>query len=544
MATRSIPGQAYDASMGGTIAPGSVAVTEDKTTTGGSVGGCGEASLLAVVAPQLSGVSTSPSALGALIQWADNKGLTLAANGDSSPANLIAIAKQHFNIVLDSFSTLPSQYVGDRQIEVGISRAYNLGGQNSNVDGHYITIVGQTADGNYIVSDPNQPESENGQFIVYSRQQIQNADPFWYGAANKAPTGSGAALNNVTAGTTTGFDFAGFLSGIASDIPVVGGLLSPDTSTNPLDGIEKILGNLASWADPIRWIKLAFGLLLIGAAILSIVLPEAAAPAAAIGTAAAGAPEAAPAAYSAVKSIAKRPSKNAPQAPAPTPAQAVPPAASTVQRSFATRDFQQQQAATQAAPSAAAYRAAVTPQAMPVRPTPTRPAPTRPGPPAPWATRPTPTPAAPTPAAPVPMMKVSDPQANQTTFQAAQARSKQPMTTAELERERDRVYDNYLAAPQGSTTAERYRKQALSFERELAKRHAKQGTKTVPVATPVTALKPQQKSPLVVRWWESSWKDLQERRREQRKKLAARNQKRVQTYTEIDDVLRDLRSEK
>src|SRR5208282_4266212 len=98
MATRSVPGQAYTSDMGGTIAPGSVAVTEDKTTTGGSVGGCGEASLLAIVAPVIPGTSTNPSALGALITWADNHGLTLAANGDSSPSNLIGMAQQFFNV--------------------------------------------------------------------------------------------------------------------------------------------------------------------------------------------------------------------------------------------------------------------------------------------------------------------------------------------------------------------------------------------------------------------------------------------------------------
>lgn len=278
MPEASRPGEAYEPNMGGTIAPGSVAVTEDKTRTGGSVGGCGEASLLAVVAPQLPGTSTSPSALGALIQWADNHGLTLAANGDSTPGNLIGIAKNYFNVTVNSFGSLPQQYVGRRQIEVGISRAYELGGWNRNVQGHYITIVGNTADGNYVVSDPNQPESENGQFIVYTPQQIANASPFWYGAAAAPPSGvggvtaAGQALSTTTGGTGAGsFDWSGFWQGVVGNIPVVGGALS--NASNWQGALEAIVGNLASWANPIRIIKLVVGLGLIGFGVLVLILP-------------------------------------------------------------------------------------------------------------------------------------------------------------------------------------------------------------------------------------------------------------------------------
>ena len=68
------------------------------------------------------------------------------------------------------------QDAGQRPILLGISNADALGGWDSGVHGHAITIVG-TYPGGYVVADPNSPEAASGQFVHYSEAQLAAAEP-------------------------------------------------------------------------------------------------------------------------------------------------------------------------------------------------------------------------------------------------------------------------------------------------------------------------------------------------------------------------------
>lgn len=191
----------YTASMQGTIVPGAKPVTEDFTRVNGIIAGCGQAAML-VVLNMYKGAPATPNEVGTLIQQMVAAHETVggaAASGQSSPAGLAWLANQ-FGVPMTSGdpATMLHTYAGNKPIVWGMSNATALGGSDSNVKGHYITIVGKTADGRYIASDPNTTESQNGQFIVYSESQLLNAAPFWAAVpSNPVPSGLSSQTGSV-----------------------------------------------------------------------------------------------------------------------------------------------------------------------------------------------------------------------------------------------------------------------------------------------------------------------------------------------------------
>lgn len=242
----------YTSSLGDVIYTGATAVTEDLSRVNGFIAGCGQAALL-VILNAVKGTPTSPSDVTALIKQAINSNLVtggLAQSGESSPANLEALAQQQgVSLQSGDYHTLLAQYAGSKPIILGVSNARAFGGSDSNVFGHYITIVGKTANGDYIVSDPNTIESQSGKFVTYTPTQIAASLPFW----GAVPTG-----------------------------PVIGG---GGTNVNPFSlqlpqwindlgtRFTAYVNAFGSWANPGRLLKLALGLLILSS-VVGVVLLE------------------------------------------------------------------------------------------------------------------------------------------------------------------------------------------------------------------------------------------------------------------------------
>lgn len=196
----------YSSSMGGTIVPNAAPVTEDFTRINGVIAGCGQAAML-VTLNAYRGLPTSPAEVGNLIEQMVHANQTVggkASSGQSSPAGLTWLASQ-YGVSMQSGdpATMLDTYAGIRPIVWGVSNAHVLGGWDSGVSGHYINIVGRTADGRFIVSDPNQPESENGQFVVYTRQQLLDAQPFWAAVPTSGPPAGQSNTTTLAAATAS-----------------------------------------------------------------------------------------------------------------------------------------------------------------------------------------------------------------------------------------------------------------------------------------------------------------------------------------------------
>lgn len=237
----------YTASLGDAIYTGATAVTEDLSRVNGFIAGCGQAALL-VVLNAVKGQSTSPSDVTALIKQAVNSNLVTgpkAASGQSSPADIEALAQQQgVSLQSGDYQTLLGQYAGTKPIILGVSNARAFGGADANVFGHYITVVGRTTGGNYIVSDPNTPESQAGKFVTYTPSQIAASLPFW-GAVPTGPTlgGIGGSLLNLQLPSWVndlGNRFTGFVN------------------------------QFGGWANPIRLFKLTLGSLLLGGVLFTV----------------------------------------------------------------------------------------------------------------------------------------------------------------------------------------------------------------------------------------------------------------------------------
>lgn len=250
----------YTPSSGDIIAPGSVGVTELGSRVGGFIAGCGQAALL-VALHALQGTPTSPDEVTALINSSVSQHLTVggkAASGQATPNTLKTLASQQGVTLTDAdpYQAI-NQYAGSQDIVVGVNNASAFGGSDAGVGGHYITIVGRTSNGNLIVSDPNTPESQQGQFVTYSIQQLRNANPFWAGVAYRSgSTGGGTGGGSF-------FDSLGALTNIAGSLGQI---------NNTLGGVgsvfTKLWGGIGPWvSDPIRIVKLVVGVMLIQSSI-------------------------------------------------------------------------------------------------------------------------------------------------------------------------------------------------------------------------------------------------------------------------------------
>ena len=210
----------YTPQAGDALIPGAQAVTELLSPVGGFIAGCGEAAL-AVITGLVSGTPVGPAQVSQIIADAIKHGA--GPGGVSTPAELTATAAD-YGVTLQSYNynTALNTFAGVKPIELGVSNASAFGGADANVQGHYITVVGRTTSGAYIVSDPNTAQSKVGQFVTYTAQQIANARPFWAGVPTQSVQSSGGgvtipgvqgisdAINGFRSGATTALHQTGW----------------------------------------------------------------------------------------------------------------------------------------------------------------------------------------------------------------------------------------------------------------------------------------------------------------------------------------------
>lgn len=187
----------YQPHTGDQVVPGATGVTELGSAVGGFIAGCGWAALAAVRKVVNPNSDASPQGVTNLIDAAVAERQTVgkyAAGGQSTPDNIKFIASQQGIQFMDLTQAQAVQVAGTDPVEVGVSNAAAFGGNDSNVQGHYVTLLGKAADGNLIFSDPNSSQSTQGQLVEYSQGQLSAANPFWFGAVEGS--GMGAAPLN------------------------------------------------------------------------------------------------------------------------------------------------------------------------------------------------------------------------------------------------------------------------------------------------------------------------------------------------------------
>lgn len=276
----------YTPEQGDIIAAGSLPATELFSRVGGFIAGCGQAAL-AVLLNAANGQGTSPQTITALIRESINQHLvfgTKASSGETSPSDLIQLGARHgVTIQSEPWQVALAQNAGTRDVILGLSNASALGGNDSNVAGHYITVVGIRADGTYIVSDPNSTESTQGKFVTYSQNQLNAAQPFWAGVSMTSAQ-QGGCVKPILYNYPGGASSPEWLSALQAynDCTAAAG------PANPLAGAGDVLGSIAgslkgmldaisrffSLDTLMRGVKLALGVGLIFLALVLAFLPD------------------------------------------------------------------------------------------------------------------------------------------------------------------------------------------------------------------------------------------------------------------------------
>ena len=191
------------------IIPGAQAVTQWGI---GFINACGEAALAV-----LEGVQNGVAPTIAQVQNLARSGVQFgtAPSGTSTLGELQKVAAASGTATTIGsggsavLSTINANLQAGKATELGVSNARAFGGSDTNVRGHYVTVVGRATNGNYIVADSNQPAALQGQFVQYSPQQILNAQPFGTltasGVPNPLSAGEQFTANAIGGGLTQAF---------------------------------------------------------------------------------------------------------------------------------------------------------------------------------------------------------------------------------------------------------------------------------------------------------------------------------------------------
>lgn len=178
------------------IIPGAQAISQWGI---GFVNACGEAALSVVQAIQ-NGAAPTLAGLVNLVKQGPSFGT--AVSGTSTPSELTALASAN-GVPLargsgaGALATINANLAQGTPTILEVQHAQAFGGSDRNVSGHYVTVVGQAANGNYIVADSNQSAATSGGFVQYTAQQITNAQPFATLTPTKSPN-PGTALGGFT----------------------------------------------------------------------------------------------------------------------------------------------------------------------------------------------------------------------------------------------------------------------------------------------------------------------------------------------------------
>ena len=157
-------------------------ISESLAPINGAIAGCGQAAVL-MMNHIVRGEPVDANELLNLIKFSVATGHSVSPSGATRPSDLQWLAEQQgVKTTLGSGaswrSTVDNAIPAGKPVVLGVSNARAFGGSDSNVRGHYVTIVGTTTDGRYIVADPNQQAAKAGGTVIYSASQIQAAQPF------------------------------------------------------------------------------------------------------------------------------------------------------------------------------------------------------------------------------------------------------------------------------------------------------------------------------------------------------------------------------
>lgn len=205
--------------------PNAQALTEDLSFFKGIIVGCGEASAL-VMAHILKGTPLSPGELTNLIQSAANANQLSGAGFGQTAANVqwdlsqfgigsSVVGSSQLSSVQQISDTISKALNTGKPIEIGVNNGSALTGEPGSLRGHYVTIVGNSANG-WIVADPNSAASRSGGFVTDTTQQLLNASPFAAIIPTQS-TGTGVGNQNNGGGTNP-LDIAGAISNVGTAI--------------------------------------------------------------------------------------------------------------------------------------------------------------------------------------------------------------------------------------------------------------------------------------------------------------------------------------
>ena len=185
----------------------------------GFVNGCGQAATL-MMTSLVRGQPVNTNDLANALKLTIVTGHATASGshiGSTNPQDLQWLAEQQgVKTTLGSGnnwqSTVDAALAQGKPVVLGLNNARALGGSDANVSGHYVTVISPTGDGKYVVADPNQQAAKTGGTVIYSRSQIQAAQPFATLTPTQAAANSTASSGNpqysvsLFPGNTTNLD--------------------------------------------------------------------------------------------------------------------------------------------------------------------------------------------------------------------------------------------------------------------------------------------------------------------------------------------------
>lgn len=165
--------------MGQVLVPGATAVSEAFSRVNGFIQGCGQAGVL-IMAHIMRGTPVSTQQLTEVIRHSVAEGQTVSPGGATTLNQLQAIAQdQGVPTRRVDWRQALGHFAGILPVEVGVSNATALGGNDVGVAGHYIDILGYDPHaGTFLAADPNQHAAQSGQLVAYTPRQLVDAAPF------------------------------------------------------------------------------------------------------------------------------------------------------------------------------------------------------------------------------------------------------------------------------------------------------------------------------------------------------------------------------
>lgn len=177
------------------IIQGAQSITEDFSRVGGFIAGCGQASAY-VIAHIIKGEPLSTNELTQIIKNSIDAGKATVRGsqpiGSQYVLSQFGISSQVKNVAPNQLGAfLNNELAQNVPVEIGLNQGHFLSNEQSNLHGHYVTIVG-SQNGKYVTADPNAPQSKTGGFTLNTLQQFLDAQPF----AEIIPTGAGPGSTN------------------------------------------------------------------------------------------------------------------------------------------------------------------------------------------------------------------------------------------------------------------------------------------------------------------------------------------------------------